>query len=156
MRHRLLVHVVWATRDRTPLLTLEAARFLSGYLGRICREEDATLVQFGAVRTHVHLLIRSHPARSLSRTIARLKGGSACVGRREHGLIIRWHPGYSLDSVSWRAIRSVASYIADQHRRHPREAIDGWRPGTAHLGAFLSSLERERYGGEHRRPHGSS
>jgi len=156
MRHRLLVHVVWATRDRAPILTLESVRFLSGYFARICLEEDAKLVQLGAVRTHVHLLIRSHPARSLSRTISRLKGGSAYHGRREHGLVIRWHPGYSLDSVSWRAIRRVGSYIADQHRRHPREAIEGWRPGTAHISAFLASLERERYGGEHRLPHGGS
>lgn len=156
MRHRHFIHVVWTTRDRAPLITLRAAEFLAGFLARVCREEDATLIQFGAVRTHVHLLIRSHPARAISRIVQRLKGGSSYFGRREHGLDLRWHVGYSVDSVSLRAISAVAAYIAEQHLRHPREQIPGWRPRTDHVRPLLESLDAHSHGGPNRRPHGSS
>jgi putative transposase len=156
MRHREFVHVVWATRDRAPLLTLPAVEYLSGYFERICREEDAWLIQFGAVRTHVHLLVRSHPARAISRTIQRMKGGSSYYGSREHGLTIRWHQGYSLDSVCIGCLPRIAEYIARQHRQHPLEAIPRWQPTTADIPALLESLNRERIAGSNRRPHGSS
>jgi REP element-mobilizing transposase RayT len=156
MRHRVFVHVVWATRNRAAQLTLPSVEFLAGFLARICREEDSTLIQFGAVRTHVHLLVRSHPARAMSRTIQRMKGGSSYYGRREHGLQIRWHQGYSLDSVSLRAVPRVADYVANQHVRHPMEAIPGCHPRTGHIRGFLESLEADGHGGPNRFPHGGS
>jgi REP element-mobilizing transposase RayT len=130
--------------------------FLAGFFARICREEDARLIQFGAVRTHVHLLIRSHPARTMSRTIQRMKGGSSYCGSRELGLEIRWHQGYSLDSVSSHLVPLIAEYIANQHVRHPAEAIPGWRPSTEHIPGFLQSLDREWIAGPNRRPDGGS
>ena len=164
MRHRHFVHLVWATRDRAPLLTRSAALFLTAYFARVAQGERAALLEFGAVRSHVHLLVRLHPVACVSRLVQRFKGGSAFHGRTEHGLTIRWHPGYSLDSVNWRSLSDVAAYVAAQHRRHPTEAIAGWpeNPGIAERSAraraahFLELLRKERYDRPTRGPRGGS
>jgi REP element-mobilizing transposase RayT len=164
MRHRHFVHLVWATRDRAPVLTRSAAVFLATYLSRVAQGERAVLLEFGAVRTHVHLLVRLHPLVCVSRIVQRFKGGSAFHGRTEHGLTIRWHAGYSVDSVNWRSLPDVAAYVAAQPRRHPAEAILGWpddpksaeqraRQRAAH---FLDLLRKERYATLRRAPNGGS
>ena len=164
MRHRHFVHLVWATRNRAPLLTQPAASFLAVYFARASQGERAVLLEFGAVRTHVHLLMRLHPMACVSHLVQRLKGGSALHGRTEHGLVIRWHPGYSIDSVNYRSLSDVAAYIASQHRRHPAEVIEGWphdplnaeRVARARANQFLEMLSKERYASPHRAPRGGS
>ena len=126
MRHRIYLHVVWTTRDRTPIIGLECARFLAGYLGRIARDERTQIICLGIVSTHVHLLIRVHPTTVLPRLVQRWKGGSAAVARRDHGLKLPWEPGYSVDSVSTRALEAVGHYVLNQHIHHPDQAIEGW------------------------------
>ena len=86
----------------------------------------------GMVSTHVHLLLRIGPATDLSRLVQRFKGGSATlamqqsIGSRE--VRLRWAKGYNVESISPRAVASVIEYIKAQSRRHPSEAIGGWRP----------------------------
>jgi putative transposase len=164
MRHRFFAHLVWATLNREPILTLAAARFLEGYFGRIAQDERGELIQFGAVRTHVHVLVRFHPAVPITRLVQRLKGGSAFLGRRDHDLAIRWHPGYSGDAIPTRGLLETATYVAEQHRRHPTEAIEGWPddPAQSQLRArervqrMMELLDRENYGHANRRSHGGS
>jgi putative transposase len=164
MRNRFFGHVVWATRNRTPLLTCTAAEFLSDYFARIAELEGAVVIQFGAVQTHVHLLLRLNPAKPLSDLVKRLKGGSAYIGRTEHALTLQWHPGYSIDSVAIRGLSDTAVYVATQHTRHPLEAISGWpldvehaeRDARRNVARLLDSLDKERYGGDQRGPRGGS
>ena len=49
MYHRLLVHIVWTTRDRAPTLDLPRARFLAGNLRVIVRQERGHLLEVGIV-----------------------------------------------------------------------------------------------------------
>ena len=72
--HRLYCHVVWTTRNRQPILDAGLARFLCGFLRAVARQERARVLEIGMVATHVHLLIRIHPATELSRLLQRLAG----------------------------------------------------------------------------------
>jgi REP element-mobilizing transposase RayT len=129
MHHRIFLHVVWTTRDRAPTIDAKTARFLEQYLEAVLRSERSELIAIGMVQTHVHLLVRVHPTTELPRLLQRLKGGSAQIGTRQRlgddgGL--RWAKGYSMQSVSARALDVVREYVLNQERRHPQEAIDGW------------------------------
>lgn len=142
MRHRLYFHLVWTTRDRAPLIDARLASFLERFIPAICRQESTTLLGFGMVSTHVHLLIRLHPRTSISRLVQRLKGGSACVANREgHARQLRplrWAKGYTIESVGWRSVERVRAYVTRQPLQHPDEAISGWRP---QLGAWELAAE---------------
>ena len=127
MRHRLYVHLVWTTRDREPLITSSAARFLLRFFPAIAAQERAQVLACGILTTHVHLLLRLNPATAISRLVQRLKGGSAMVATREghmsRGQFLRWAKGYTVESVSPRALPDVAEYIGRQPEHHPKETI---------------------------------
>lgn len=147
MRHRLYFHLVWTTRDRAPLIDARLASFLERFIPAICRLESTTLLGFGMVSTHVHLLIRLHPRTSISHLVQRLKGGGACVANREgHARRLRplrWAKGYTIESVGWRNVEKVRAYLAQQSLHHPKQAIAGWqpRPGAYELAAEAATLQ---------------
>jgi putative transposase len=130
MRARCYIHLVWTTRGRAPMIDAPRARFLSRFLLAIAREERADLLAFGAVTTHVHLLVRIIPVTIVPRMVQRMKGGSAHLAGKEGigeiSLPLLWDPGYNIETVSPRARDLVARYVLGQERRHPEEAIPGW------------------------------
>jgi putative transposase len=131
----LYYHIVWTTRERQPLIDADGARFLCRYLRVVAKQERTLVLQIGIVSTHVHLLVRAHPTTSVPKLLQRLKGGSSVIGARQDrpgGRTIRWAAGYSISSVSRRAVPAIREYLRQQPVRHPGEAIPNWRgdPGV--------------------------
>jgi REP element-mobilizing transposase RayT len=130
MRHRLFVHLIWTTRERQALIDARVAGFLDGFLRDVARQERARVLAIGMVQSHVHLLVRVHPQTDLTRLVQRLKGGSAALaGKEGHSSRtspLRWARGYSIDSVSHRAVEIVRDYVLSQPTHPPAEAIPRW------------------------------
>ena len=129
MYHRILVHIVWTTRERVPTIDRAYAAYLSEHLPIIARQERARVLELGIVATHLHLLLRLHPTTVIPRLLQRMKGGTAHgINRRlaPGAPVLRWAKGYSVQSVSPRHRESAAAYVRDQHLHHPGEAIPGW------------------------------
>jgi REP-associated tyrosine transposase len=130
VRHRIYYHIVWTTRERTPLLDAGLATFLCRFLRQIAREERAHILEIGMVTTHVHVLARAHPMVDIARLLQRLKGASSAIaGKERHsttGSDLKWGKGYSIHSVSARNLDAVRQYLRDQSTHHPREVIEGW------------------------------
>jgi putative transposase len=129
VRHRLYVHLVWTTRGRERLIDHRLARFLCRFLRAMARKERAYILEIGMVQTHVHLLARLHPTMAVSTLVKRLKGASSAMAAKE-GLggkeRLYWAKGYSVASVSGRALGSVRGYLRGQPTHHPEDAITGW------------------------------
>ncbi len=108
MGHRIHVHVTWTTRHREPLIDAYAMRIRERLLPLITRQERASVLQLGVVRTHVLLLLRLDPTTSVPRLQQRLKGGSSVIVNQERGSTargaLRWAKGYNIDSISPRAV----------------------------------------------------
>ena len=134
MRHRLYVHLVWTTLGRERLIDPELARFLCRFLRAMARKERAYVLEIGMVQTHVHLLARLHPTVPVSILVKRLKGASSAVAAQK-GLgsqgRLSWAKGYSVESVSGRALEPVRGYLRAQPTHHPGEAIIGWEGDTS-------------------------
>jgi len=126
MRHCILLHVTWTTRDRLPTIKLASAEFLAELLPRIAHQERGEILGMGIVETHIHIAIRIHPATSLPRLLQRLKGASASLHRRQFDRPLRWAKGYNVDSVGSRALPILLDYVTTQHLHHPDQAIAGW------------------------------
>ncbi len=130
MIDRIYCHIVWTTRDRQPLIDAGLARFLCKFLRAVATQEDARILEIGMVRTHVHLLVRTHPTTDLTRLLQRLKGGSAAIaGKERHsteGNRLRWAKGYSIQSVSPRSLATVREYLRAQPIHHRDAVIPGW------------------------------
>jgi REP element-mobilizing transposase RayT len=129
MYHRLLVHIVWTTRDRMASIDRARAAYLWEHLPIIARQERSRILALGLVTTHLHLLIRLHPTTRIPPLLQRMNGGTS-HGLNEGTAIdpqpLRWAKGYSITSVSPRAMPRVTGSVRSQHTHHPEEAIPGW------------------------------
>jgi REP-associated tyrosine transposase len=127
MRSRLFYHLVWTTRDRSPLLDQAAGRFLERYLRAVARQEHARILALGLVRTHVHVLFEARTTTALPRLVQRFKGGSSALINREGHTDgprpIRWAKGYAIHTVGTRGLRAARAYVENQGEHHPSERI---------------------------------
>lgn len=115
---QLLVHVVFSTKDRAPVIYDEWRPDLHAYLGGILRKRKCDLLAAGGVEDHVHLLVRMATTISLADMIRDTKSNSSAWRRENGDLRFAWQSGYGAFSVSPTMVNSVKEYIANQREHH--------------------------------------
>lgn len=126
MRHRIIFHIVWTTKERAPLIDAPAARFLCITIRTLAREHRSVVLELGMVSTHVHLLLRSEPLCDLPKMIGRMKGVTSRLAKAQEIAPITWADGYNVESVSPGEEQRLRHYLRAQPYRHPTEAIPDW------------------------------
>jgi putative transposase len=117
-----LIHVVFSTADRRPVIRQDALQRLHAYIGGIARKNEMAALAVGGVADHVHTLL------SLSRTVAVAKavqllkaGSSKWLKESCQGLSgFAWQEGYAAFSVSTSQRDKVVDYILRQAEHHKR------------------------------------
>lgn len=118
---KLLVHIVFSTKDREPLISQEDGERLHAYLGGIVRGEGCYAIAVGGVCDHVHLLVRLKPVTALADLMRILKSRSSAWASGELGIRgFAWQEGYAAFSVSRSQEAAVAEYIAKQPEHHAK------------------------------------
>jgi putative transposase len=74
---RLYYHIVWATKDRVPLITEDIQSKLYGYISRKVKKMNCILHALGGIEDHVHLVVSIPPKLSIADFIANIKGSSS-------------------------------------------------------------------------------
>ncbi len=116
----LLVHFVWSTKDREPLIRSEWQDRMYGYLGGILEAKRGVLLCAGGVADHVHLLTSLPSTISLADTVNVLKSNSS---RWIHETFpnaksFAWQEKYGAFSVSRSSQSAVEAYIRQQEVHH--------------------------------------
>jgi REP element-mobilizing transposase RayT len=73
----LLVHVVFSTKDRAPVLDGGVRPDLNAYLATVVRNNDCECFRVGGVADHVHLAIRLKREANVAGLVAELKTSSS-------------------------------------------------------------------------------
>ena len=120
---QILLHVVFSTKKRKPMITPEIADRLYAYIGGIVRAEKGTLWQIGGVQDHVHLYLRWRPDESISDLMREAKARSSKWVHETFPVLdaFAWQEGYSVFSVSKSQEQAVKNYIAGQAEHHKKE-----------------------------------
>jgi REP element-mobilizing transposase RayT len=117
-------HIVFSTKNRTPLIDRAIRERLHEYIGGTVRKLGGIPCGVGGVEDHVHLLIGLKPSHCLADVVRELKKGSTKWARTELGIShFAWQEGYSVFSVSSSAIEAVKAYIASQEEHHRRKSF---------------------------------
>jgi putative transposase len=116
---QILLHAVFSTKHREPLITADLAPRLYDYMGGILRAERGLLYSIGGVEDHVHLYFRWNTG-AVSDLMRTLKARSSSwvhdtFPTRER---FAWQEGYSVFSVSKSQEQAVKDYIAGQRDHH--------------------------------------
>lgn len=115
----LLYHLIFATKNREPLLSSDWRSQLHEYLGGTTRGLGGTPQGIGGVADHVHLLVGLKSTHCLADFMLELKKASSIWVRETAGLAaFHWQEGYAAFTVSASAREAVQSYIDGQEEHH--------------------------------------
>lgn len=117
-----LMHCVFSTKERRPMITPELQTRLFQYVGGIARENKIKLLAAGGVDDHVHLLISMPSTITISKAMQLIKGGSSKWIHEtfpEHRLF-EWQEGYGAFSIGVGDIERTVNYINNQAEHHEK------------------------------------
>jgi putative transposase len=117
---RLLVHLVFSTKNREPALPDAIRIELHSYIGGIIANDDGSLLKAGSVSDHIHLLLTLPRTHAPADLVQDIKTGSSKwlknAGPRFAGF--HWQSGYGMFSVSSSHRAVVESYLDHQAEHH--------------------------------------
>ena len=115
-----LLHCVFATKERRPLILPGLQTRLWPYLGGIARESNLKALAIGGVPDHVHILLSQPATLSVAKSIQLLKGNSSKWihdNFKEHR-DFEWQEGYGAFSIGISGIKATTKYIQNQSDHH--------------------------------------
>ena len=116
---RLLVHLIFSTKNRAPFLQSPELRSeVHAYLTSTLRGLDCEPVQVGGVADHVHLLFGLSRTITLAELVKDLKTSSTKMMREKGNHGFSWQTGYGAFSVSESNKSAVIAYIVNQEMHH--------------------------------------
>jgi len=120
----LLIHAVFATAERKPLLEPGFRERVHAYLGGILRELKVRPLEIGGVEDHAHMLIEVPATISIAEVMGLAKGNSSRWINETFKSRFAWQRGYSAFTVSRSNRDAVAQYIRDQERHHRKRTFE--------------------------------
>ena len=117
---RVLVHLVFSTKNRVPVLLPENREELHPYLSVVLNNDDCPSLQVGGVEDHVHLLFGLSRTRAIAQVVENVKTSSSKWLKRKSPALaeFHWQNGYGAFSVSQSHAEKVIDYIRNQEKHH--------------------------------------
>ena len=116
----LVVHVIFSTKERRPIITDELKTKLFPYMAGIVNERGGTPHIFNGMPDHVHMLASVPTGLSVADLMRFVKGSSSRWVHQEFPAksTFGWQRGYAAFSVSRSRFDDVHRYIANQEEHH--------------------------------------
>ena len=117
----LYYHVVWRTKESTPLLTAKVEPLTHKYLTHRALETPEAMVHaVGGIEDHIHLAVSLPPTIEIAKWVGDLKGATAHqINHGPSGLgALAWQTGYGVVSFGKRDLPWVVDYIKHQREHH--------------------------------------
>ena len=116
----LLTHIVFSTKDRTPVLDATVRTALHAYLATVARNVDCEGFRVGGVADHVHLAVRLSRTLTMAKLIEELKTSSSKWLKIQSPALasFAWQRGYGAFSVGPSDLNALLHYIDTQEEHH--------------------------------------
>jgi len=120
---KIIVHVVFSTKNRAEIITPEIEARLYGYIEGIITNNARMLIA-GGTADHIHILISIGRA-DLAKLIGDIKRDSSAWIKKQDARFARfyWQRGYGAFSIGESQIPSVIRYIRDQKAHHAKQTF---------------------------------
>lgn len=110
---RLFYHLIWATKNRLPLITPSIEESLYSFLAYKAGELGCRLLAINGLEDHVHLVIEIAPKVAVATVIRRLKGAST-----HEFSDLYWQRGYGALTIGERNLAVALEYVRRQKEHH--------------------------------------
>jgi putative transposase len=113
-----LVHIIFSTKNRVPLIQDVIIADLHAYLAGTARKLDCECLRAGGVADHVHLALRLSPTKTAAKVVSEIKTGASVWLKGQGVANFAWQRGYGLFSVSPADLGALVKYIDEQKAHH--------------------------------------
>jgi REP element-mobilizing transposase RayT len=119
---RILIHLVFSTKNRECVLTQAIQTELHPYLAGILDHIQCPSLQVGGVTDHVHLFFGLSRTRTIAEVVETVKTSSSKWIKTKAATLadFHWQLGYAAFSVSQSDVEAVVAYIRTQAQHHQK------------------------------------
>ena len=124
---KILVHIVFSTKERRPFLRDETLRDeLHHYMGGILTNLECQPIIVGGTEDHVHILCVLSRTGNAAEVIKEVKRGSSLWIKTKNPALedFAWQSGYGVFSIGFSQIEPVRRYIAGQEEHHRKISFE--------------------------------
>ena len=121
----IVVHLVFSTKDRRPLLRDEERGQLHAYVTGILKNLDSPLIEINSVRDHIHVLFAQSKNHAPAKIVEQVKTASSSWIKTLDPWYrdFAWQGGYGEFSVSPMHVDTVREYVRNQAEHHQQEGF---------------------------------
>lgn len=125
---RLYYHLVWATKNREPLIQPPVEKRLFAYMITKAAELEAYVYAVNGWYDHVHLVASIPPKHAVAEVVKHLKGASSHDLNHAGGLegSFAWQRGYGVFSLGESQRPTAEAYVNNQKQHHTQQTTNGW------------------------------
>ena len=120
----LLYHIVYATKERAPLITKTLRPRLHEYLGGTVRGLGGIALEINGTADHIHVLAKLRPTISVSEFLSKLKSGSSGWAKRQTAGRFGWQARFAAFTLSESQVDRVRRYIRNQEQHHQKQTFE--------------------------------
>jgi len=121
-----LVHVVFSTKNRQPLISEEIQLKLWPYIGGIARANQFKALAVGGMLDHVHALLSLPATIPIAKAVQLIKGGSSkWINDQSLRRNFAWQDAYGAFSIGISQVNSTIRYIKNQKQHHTKIDFNG-------------------------------
>ncbi len=117
---KVLLHVVFSTKQRRKLIPAEVAEELYAYIAGICRQLQSEAYRVGGTEDHVHIACTLPRTIAVSKLLEEVKKASSVwiKGRDVRCRDFAWQAGYGAFSLGQSQLGALIRYIENQREHH--------------------------------------
>ena len=122
---RILIHLVFSTKNRIPILSRAVREELHPYMAITLSNIDCPSFRVGGVADHVHLLFGLSRTLTIAKVVETIKTSSSkwIKTKGPEFADFHWQSGYGAFSVGQAETGLVSNYIANQEERHQKQTF---------------------------------
>lgn len=123
---KIWVHLVWATKNREPILTLEIRQEIFSHIRENAEKKGIYIDFINGHLEHVHCLISLGSGQNIDKILMLMKGESSYWMNKSKILHRKfaWQDEYFAVSVSESAVNRVRNYIKNQENHHKKKTFN--------------------------------
>ena len=129
----ILVHLVFSTKQREPLISPAIQPELYKYLATVFRTAESLPLSIGGFTDHVHILFALPRTKTIAGIVEEVKIASSKWLKTKGIRNFHWQAGYGAFSIGQSNVAVLENYIARQKEHHERRSFqDEYRAFLRH------------------------
>ncbi len=121
-------HLIWATKQRLPLIQDDIEQQLFGYIVKKASQMGVFVHAINGTEDHVHMVVAIPPHQSVADMVKTLKGASSHFVN--HALQpnghFEWQRGYGCLTLGEKQLPIAEEYVHDQKQYHAKQNTNNW------------------------------